>query len=228
MKVTPGGRNVLRYLNRPTTLRIALAVGGTLVLAAWCRSYFRADSLMLPVWHEFPADGRDPVGHTTEFLSAVGKTELFHVTFRDRRYAYQTGHFFYHQPTRLQRVIVHYPGGINTMKYVNFLGCALAYGTDLGDRCETRFQLIAPYWAIVALLWIWPTFAVIQRYRSGKLRRPGFCSKCGYDLRGTPDRCPECGSKLPMSIRIGTDVENGRVETENSKGPENSRTIQTG
>ena len=35
--------------------------------------------------------------------------------------------------------------------------------------------------------------ALITRRR----RKTGFCSRCGYDLRASPGRCPECGKAAP-------------------------------
>jgi hypothetical protein len=41
--------------------------------------------------------------------------------------------------------------------------------------------------SIAPLVWIW-------RHRPRRHRPAGTCPACGYDLRATPDRCPECGA----------------------------------
>jgi hypothetical protein len=44
-----------------------------------------------------------------------------------------------------------------------------------------------------------PACNVIGRFLRRRKREDGRCLVCGYDLRATPDRCPECG-KVPDAL----------------------------
>ena len=56
-------------------------------------------------------------------------------------------------------------------------------------------EVVVPFWAVACLFTAVPVVRVVRRAR--RKPRPGYCRDCGYDLRATPDRCPECGSAAP-------------------------------
>jgi hypothetical protein len=51
----------------------------------------------------------------------------------------------------------------------------------------------APCWLLVLVAGAWPAARALPRIRRRRRRRLGLCPACGYNLRATPDRCPECG-----------------------------------
>ena len=63
----------------------------------------------------------------------------------------------------------------------------------------TNFRLLRiPLWPPFLLTAVLPSafgIQMVRRLRREKARRAcGQCVTCGYDLRATPERCPECGS----------------------------------
>jgi 4-amino-4-deoxy-L-arabinose transferase-like glycosyltransferase len=64
---------------------------------------------------------------------------------------------------------------------------------------QRNINLGVSHWFLALLLAILPARALsrmIGRWRRERLRRrAGLCAACGYDLRATPARCPECGAR---------------------------------
>jgi hypothetical protein len=58
-----------------------------------------------------------------------------------------------------------------------------------------RWAASVPHWFVAGILAVLPVCWMISRSRSKKTN-PGLCRSCGYDLRATSDRCPECGTPV--------------------------------
>lgn len=70
------------------------------------------------------------------------------------------------------------------------------YGSGLrGGAFERHLEI--PCWELAAITAMPPLLMGIRLARKRRAVRRGTCAKCGYDLRGSPDRCPECGTPIP-------------------------------
>jgi hypothetical protein len=84
------------------------------------------------------------------------------------------------------------PTSYATKPVLGFFSQYSASGSGSGS--ETRCVVQVPYWSLLLLTAI-PMLAWLKvTLRTWSRRGRGCCEACGYDLRATQGRCPECGS----------------------------------
>jgi hypothetical protein len=92
-----------------------------------------------------------------------------------------------------------------------YLFLELEHDGSKPDGAVVYWILIVPHWwiaifaGILPLCWI-SAFLLRRARKRLRCRKPGCCPTCGYDLRATPERCPECGwtGEKPASEPLGS------------------------
>jgi hypothetical protein len=61
------------------------------------------------------------------------------------------------------------------------------------------WAVMLPHAYLAVVTGLLPIARGARWYTRRPSHRPGRCRYCGYDLRATPDRCPECGTTPPRA-----------------------------
>jgi hypothetical protein len=88
------------------------------------------------------------------------------------------------------------PQGASQWAAYHATGFRYAYNGVAAQAFE-NWNLVVPMWALLAVTLVVPAVWLVawrRRARAAARVGAGLCVQCGYDLRASPERCPECGA----------------------------------
>ena len=74
------------------------------------------------------------------------------------------------------------------------------YQVTVNGAETIRYLAVHDVWLVV-ITSVMPARWLLGVRRRRRLTHAGHCPTCGYDLRATPGRCPECGTPAPTARR---------------------------
>lgn len=87
-----------------------------------------------------------------------------------------------------------------TIARAHIPGEHLVYFMGIGGQRLTlpsgrrAWSISVPIWMLAIVTAIWPVLRLRQSFRRWSRSRRGLCEACGYDLRASGAKCPECGA----------------------------------
>jgi hypothetical protein len=164
---------------------LLIAIATILIRSYWYADQigYSTDTKSPPSWNKhYILIGRGRLG----FISSV-----FHPT------EYMTHKRWFHDSSPAEEFPWDWFYSQASLKILGFGVAELPYLTPSSILVNDLHVVILPIWSLLLPLSVPPALLLLRvRRRKIRLRR-GLCPTCGYDLRATPDKCPECGAPSP-------------------------------
>ena len=99
-------------------------------------------------------------------------------------------------PMKSEELATPSAGGARVVTFLDFAWETDRYGAKLVRT------LVVPYWFPTLACALLPVLRARTAWKArakASRERAGLCPACGYDLRATPGRCPECGTAASVS-----------------------------
>jgi hypothetical protein len=200
-------RRLARPARHAAARRWCLEFGATVslvcfALAAWQLAHsFRATTVVMFAGHwgsaGFVGSSLEVDRHGWEFAVSGGTEEGTDVSPSRRAFGGGTSFTFSSDAQPLDRLDAL---GAVPFRLLGFVFARGRQGSLHGP--DSTWVLRIPHYAMLGATALLPTVWLLARFRAYRAARrhgAGHCPACGYDLRATPDRCPECGTLAPNS-----------------------------